>query len=70
MRYYAGHVSYKPVTFECFSCNFEPTERSHGHVYNYVIGPFRTKRAAIWFTHNPWFTGSISEMEQRAKIEI
>jgi len=43
MRYYVGvNKNYREV----FRATKTPTERSHGHVYLYVIGPFTSKLAA------------------------
>lgn len=32
---------------EVFKANYEPTHDSHGHIYEAVMGPFRTMRAAL-----------------------
>jgi hypothetical protein len=45
MRYYVG---LKFHTRELFKSELEPTEQSHGNLYNAVIGPFKTKRGAIF----------------------
>lgn len=33
---------------ELFKCSYVPTWETHGSVYNAVIGPFRTKRGAVF----------------------
>jgi len=32
---------------EVFPSMFTPSRESHGHLYGFVIGPFRTRRKAI-----------------------
>jgi len=44
-RWYVGQKMGKRGAFQSEEA---PTEVSHGHLYAAVIGPFRTKRAAIW----------------------
>jgi hypothetical protein len=39
-------------TYEAFTSAVEPTAFSH---YSAVIGPFETKRAAMWAVDNPCF---------------
>jgi len=45
MTYYVGLTKYGRI---CFRSAIRPTEWTHGKQYLAVIGPFRTKRAAIW----------------------
>lgn len=40
------YVGCKAGKREVFKAESEPTEDSHGHLYNAVIGPFRTMRGA------------------------
>ena len=53
-RWYVGYVGYVGYLkggrpgFEAFTCDHEPTRASHGDVYCYCVGPFLTKRAAVW----------------------
>jgi len=44
-RWFVGHK----VTggYEVFSSMFTPTNKSHGHLYGFVIGPYRTRCKAI-----------------------
>lgn len=41
---YVGRRNGKAYVFESDTV---PTQATHGHLYNSVTGPFRTKRAAI-----------------------
>ena len=34
--------------YEYFRSEFEPTEKNCGHIYKFVIGPFKTKRGALF----------------------
>jgi hypothetical protein len=58
MSYYAGHCE---VTGRLHLLNSvsTPDETSYGGKYGYVIGPFKTKRAAVWAVkygnNNPHF---------------
>jgi hypothetical protein len=55
---------------EVFSAVGEPTQESHGHLYGYVIGPFRTHRGASFMVQygfdNP-HCQSVSQAERLAK---
>ncbi len=57
VRQYVGYAS--GVGFIRFSTRNYPTRKSHGSRYTYVIGPFKTKRAAEWVVkygmNNPHF---------------
>ncbi len=56
-RWYVGAIENKFVAFTSVA---NPTYASHGTLYRYVVGPFRTKRAAMWAQRfgwsNPHFT--------------
>lgn len=43
-RFYVGCRAGAP--YEVFKADAEPTEKTHGHLYAAVIGPFDTKRGA------------------------
>lgn len=45
-RWYVGISPGK--RYQAFKATTTPTVESHGAVYLYAIGPFRTKRAALW----------------------
>jgi hypothetical protein len=45
-RIYVGYKSKGP--YEVFKSETLPTLESHGELYGYVIGPFRTMRGARW----------------------
>lgn len=44
-KYYVGHKGGARLVFKSETT---PTRQSHGDRFNAVVGPFRTKRAAIW----------------------
>lgn len=43
-RFYVGMRAYAP--WEVFKSIVVPISSTHGHLYNAVMGPFRTRRAA------------------------
>ena len=45
MKWYVGMIKGELVRFRS---ELTPEETKWGQVYNAVIGPFRTKRAALW----------------------
>ena len=45
MRFYVGLKGGRRFVFKSATV---PTRATHGHRYNSVIGPYRTKRAAVW----------------------
>lgn len=45
--WYVGILA-KDGTYEAFTCDNPPTRSLYGSRYTVVIGPFRTKRAALW----------------------
>lgn len=66
-RYYVG---YKNGTMEVFTSEILPTEDTHGHQYNGVCGPFRTKRAALFLAscgHNNPHVQCVSDAERISK---
>ena len=46
-RWYVG-ISVFTMKYKAFQSEAEPTSQSHGLYYIAVIGPFITRRAAIW----------------------
>jgi hypothetical protein len=48
MRWYVGR-SAKYATAEAFPHHEQPTQESFGKMYDYVIGPFKTKRGAEYY---------------------
>jgi len=46
LKIYVGAQYDENITYQVFKSYHEPTQRSHGKIYRYVIGPFRTMRAA------------------------
>ena len=66
MRWYVGLWRGNGVAFRC---ERPPTENSHPR-YNAVIGPFVTKRGAVWCAkHRNNQCLRVSEIEQAAKKE-
>jgi hypothetical protein len=61
----------KSYSYRAFRLAYTPTEKKQGGKYIYVLGPFRTMRAALWTERfgslNPHF-GSVSDAERLAKI--
>jgi len=68
-KWYVGRD--KAWTYRAFSLAYRPTERKQGRRWVYVIGPFRTKRAALWVERfgelNPHFR-SVEDAEQLARL--
>ena len=50
-KWYVG-IKYRSRT--AFRTATEPTQQTHGSCYTAVIGPFRTKRAALFLRDNPY----------------
>jgi hypothetical protein len=74
MRYYLGvRLKWrgKGQKFEIFRSKDMPTNASHGKLYIYVIGPFRTKRACTWAekygANNPHFQ-NVNDAERLCQI--
>lgn len=65
------YVGCKAGTRTVFSCVGWATENTHGHMFNAVIGPFRTKRGATFMAehgaNNPHCI-TVSDAERLAKI--
>ncbi len=66
-RWYSGHPRGR-LDGEAFQSETVPTEASHGHLYAYVTGPFRTKRATVWASQYGAHFDSIAEAERMAKF--
>lgn len=71
MKWYVGHTVDKPSRLKAFRCSFLPTDLTHGLTYYAVIGPFGTKRAALWAEKyglgNPHFV-QVSDAEHISKL--
>ena len=67
MRWYIGCMY--DFEYKAFRSDITPTKNTHGY-YMYAIGPFRTRRAAMWAEKygqgNPHFTG-VAAAERLAK---
>ena len=68
-RWYVGLKHDAAGTREAFQSEEEPTEASHGQLYGYVTGAFRTKRAAFWACQYGAHWSTIAEAERAAKAE-
>jgi len=66
------YIGCKGQEYIVFQSDTVPTEKTHGHLYAYVIGCFRTKRGALWCEkygrNNPHAT-CVDEMEKLARIK-
>ena len=65
-RWYIGHQR-QTGTRVAFQAEVTPTAESHGHLYGWVTGPFRTKRAAIYGCQPGAYWATIAEAERAAK---
>lgn len=67
------YVGFKGGGLTPFHFGSTPTESSHGHLYPAVIGPFKTKRGALWAEKygpgNPHFQ-TVADAEYFAKRDI
>ena len=65
-RYYVGYRDGRAVAM--FPSETTPTATEHGSQYAAVVGPFVTKRGALWaFNNRGCHFGSIAESERAAK---
>ena len=48
-KYYVGYKAGKMTVFRSAT---NPTEKTHGHLYNAVTGPFRTQRGALFMAEH------------------
>ena len=51
LRYYMGY-RIDTGAREVFRNWYEPTATTHGHIYAAVVGPFRTKRGAVFMAEH------------------
>jgi hypothetical protein len=49
-KWFVGHI--KGGKLVAFQCKDTPTADTHGRIYGAVVGPFKTKRAAMWAENN------------------
>jgi len=68
------YVGYMPKTLrpQVFRSSLKPTFATHGEVYSYVVGPFRTERGAQYMaTHDraPLCRG-VADAERLALAEV
>ncbi len=67
MKYYVGHKAGKRAVFQSAGT---PTEKTHGHFYTLVTGPFRTLRGARFMAehgHNNPHVRSVADAERIAE---
>ncbi len=66
-KIYVGKI-FDSETRVIFRCAFTPTKETH-NLYGWVIGPFRTVRAAEWYVMHPFAQcTTISEYERAALL--
>ncbi len=66
-RWYVGRMG---EDYLAFSSHTLPTQETYGNRYSYVIGPFRTKKAAFWLCRYPNTPlQTVSEFERAALQE-
>lgn len=69
-RYYVGFYSsirgIRGATW--FASPTKPTQESHGRLYDSVVGPFKTKRGAVYMSENH-SCGSVATAELWARVE-
>jgi hypothetical protein len=64
------YVGLKDGKRSVFKSETAPTESSHGHLYNAVIGPFRTNRGAVFMAehgHNNPHLQTVADAERIAR---
>lgn len=66
-QWYVGK-NHRTWKLDAFCADKTPTWETHGQTYAYAIGPFRTKRAALWAEQNQWYFSTVSEAETRARL--
>jgi general stress protein YciG len=49
-----------------FQSDIEPTAETHGELYDYAVGPFRTMRAALYMRDHP-YVRDVGEAERLSK---
>jgi hypothetical protein len=69
-KIWVGMPRYLGVRYEVFRSRSVPTAKSHGNLYRYVIGPFRTVRGAKFmamFGENNTHCQCVEDAERLAK---
>ena len=71
-RWYVGVPAKAREGYRAFQCAYVPSQRKQGRIFAYVIGPFRSKRGALWAEKfgfgNPAFYG-VEAAERISKIK-
>ena len=47
-KWYTGYKAQGAAGWVAFKSETTPTQESHGHLYIFALGPFKTMRAARW----------------------
>ena len=66
-QYYVG-FRVQDHKLEIFNSANEPTSESHSDIYSAVIGPFRTKRAALWAEKYGRFNPHFQHVEDAERL--
>lgn len=70
-RWFVGVPAKAGEGYRAFQLRYRPTQAKQGRRFSYVIGPFRSKRAALWAEKfgfgNPAFTG-VEAAERISKL--
>ena len=70
-RWWVGIPAKVGEGYRAFQCAYVPSKRKQGRIFAYVIGPFRSKRAALWAEKfgfgNPAFYG-VAAAERISKL--
>ena len=64
--YYIGATVGGVFIKEVFFSKRTPTEKTHGKIYRYTIGGFRTKKAAEFMINHP-MVATVSQAERLSK---
>ncbi len=64
-RWYVGYPAFSNPT--AFAATDTPTKATHGHLYTFVMGPFRTRRGAHYQAYVAPCTPTVNEAERDAK---
>jgi len=71
-RWYVGVPARAGEGYKAFQCAYHPSRRKQGGRFSYVIGPFRSKRGALWAERfgfgNPAFYG-VEAAERISKLK-
>lgn len=66
-KWYVGYMQ-REMGFEAFRFDREPTIGTHGTIYAAVIGPFRTKRAALWTEKHGFLNPHVQTVDDAERL--